>query len=127
MIRIYDLDVINSYLKQPDILPEFFIAEPVHIYRLDVFFMLGNAGLFVCIQKGKDMDCHAAIPHENRGKKAVDDCKALIDWVFTHTACNRVVTRADKTKRHLLVFNAKILTRCGVDDKYVHYEVLKDE
>lgn len=125
MRRVYDRDLINSYLTQPDILPEFFTVQGSPEDHQNVFFLLGKAGLFVCIKTGSAMDCHAAIPKDARGREAYQDAKNLIQWVFANTECKRITTRADKTKKHLLHFNAKILTRTGQDENYVYYEATK--
>lgn len=125
MIRTYDLEVINFYLKQPDILPQFKIAETRHVYDPNFYFMLGNTGLWPCYKQGEVMDCHAAILWKDRGKAAIEEAKELIKWVFSNTDCTKITTRAKKTKKHLLHFNAKILDRCGEDEAYVYYEVFK--
>ena len=123
--RTYDLDLINSYLMQPDILPEFFIADERHIYNLNLYFLLGRWGLFPCLRIGNSMECHAAIPYKHRGKKALEDARGVIKWVFEKTMCNRVYSKARKIEKARQRFNAMLLTRCGADETHVFYEVIK--
>lgn len=123
MIRTYDRDLINSFLTQADILPAFFKVSGDPKEHTDVYFMLGSVALFVCIKQGGDMNCHAAVPKGVRGKDAYTDARNLIAWIFNQTDCDRVVTRADKTKKHLLHFNGKLLNRTGEDDEFIYYEV----
>lgn len=69
------------------------------------------------------MSAHAAIPKGARGRDALIDGRNLIKWVAENTDCKKLTTRADKTKKHLLHYNAKLLTRTGEDDEYIFYEV----
>lgn len=87
--------------------------------------MLGEVGLFPCVKHGETMSAHAAIPKGVRGKDAYQDGRNLIKWVFKHTDCTKLTTRADKTKKHLLHFNAKLLERTGEDNTFVYYEANK--
>lgn len=125
MKRVYDLDLINSYLMMPDILPHFFVAEEKHIRNINLFFMLGDYGLFPCLKTGAVMDCHAAIPHKNRGKKALADGRNLIKWVFEHTLCTKISTRARKEHKQRLFFNSLLLEREKEDETYVYYQKVK--
>lgn len=88
----------------------------------DIYFLKGNTGLFPCAKNGLEMKCHAAIPKDSRGKDAYKDVKKAIQWVFDNTDCDRITTKADKTKKHLLHFNGKLFTRVKEDDEYCYYE-----
>ena len=79
--------------------------------------------MLVGVMKGKEMWMHACC--KKRGRAAVTAAKEVIDWVFRNTAATKIKTRADKTKRHLLIYNALILNRCGEDEKFAYYEVSK--
>ena len=121
--RTFDKSLINSILTQPDILPQFFEVRGDPERHPNVYFLKAKSGLFVCTKTGDEMNCHAAIPAENRGLQAYKDVKAAIKWVWANTDCERITTRADKTKKHLLHFNGKLLNRINEDETYIHYEV----
>jgi hypothetical protein len=123
VIRTFDRDVINSFLSQEDILPEFCLIKGDPKDFSDIYFMLGKAGLFPCVKHGKAMSAHAAFPKDARGRDALIDGRNLIKWVFDNTDCKTLTTRADKTKKHLLHYNAKLLKRSGEDGTYIYYEV----
>lgn len=125
MRRVFDRELINSYLTQPDILPAFFKVNGDPKDYPDICFLEGKAGLFVCVRKGDAWSCHAAIPKGARGRDAYQDVKDGIRWLFDNTDCAKIVTRADKTKKHLLHFNGKLLTRTGEDNQYVYYEATR--
>ena len=108
-----------------DILPEFFIADERHIYNLNLYFLLGRWGLFPCLRIGNSMECHAAIPYKHRGKKALEDARGVIKWVFDKTHCLKVVTKCKRSTKNRQAFNAMILNRVNTDDTWVHYEVSK--
>jgi hypothetical protein len=123
--RIFDSDVINSFLLQDDILPAFCTISGDPKKFPDIYFMLGKAGLFPCVKHGDVMSAHAAIPKGARGRDAIIDGRNLIKWVFANTDCKKLTTRAYKTQKHLLHYNAKLLDRAGEDDTYIYYEVTK--
>ena len=125
MIRIYDRELINSFLSQEDILPQFFLISGNPEKYQDIYFLLGDVSLFPCVKKRDEMHCHAAVPKGVRGSAAFKDAKAAIQWVFDNTDCKKVCTKADRNKKHLHHFNGKILNRVSEDDQYIYYEVTR--
>ena len=119
MIRITNLALINSFLEHDPAFGKIHRADHPDIY----FLYERGVGLFPGVMKGDSMSLHACINPECRGKRAVEAAKSCIEWVFSNTKAKRITTRADKTKRHLLIFNGLILTRTHEDETYVYYEV----
>lgn len=122
-MRTFDQDYINSILSQSDILPVFFIVKGDPKEYPDIYFLKCESGLFPCVKVQKEMRCHAAIPKDKRGLQAYKDVKKAIEWVFENTDCERITTKADKTKKHLLHFNGKLFQRVKEDEEFIYYEV----
>lgn len=125
MIRTFDKGLINRILSEADIRAEFPQIKCDPKQYEDIYFLLCDSGLFCCVKRGEVMSCHAAITKIKRGKQALLDAREMVEWVLTNTDCERVISRADKTKKHLLHFNAKIGTRFDEDKDFIYYEVRK--
>lgn len=125
MIRTFDKKLINCLLSEPDIQSEFPLLKGNPLDYPDIYFLLCESGLFCCVKNGELMSCHAAITRKKRGKQALLDARSMVDWVLENTDCERVISQADRTKKHLLHFNAKVGTRFDEDEKYIYYEVTR--
>lgn len=100
-----DYNLIRSILEQPDILPGFRHGKSPTEEQLQnkgiIYFYEPDVGLFPANILGKTLVMHAAIPKENRGKKAVNAAKRLATYLTKNGY--RVMTQ-QKDKRHLKAF-----------------------
>ena len=76
-----DMGLVRSILDREDITPGFFGDERATDSQLSsvdlIYFHQPGVGLFVANIKGNSLIFHAAIPKENRGRKAVAAAIAL--------------------------------------------------
>lgn len=120
MNRTFNASLINLYIADD---PAFCKIKNPHEYP-DIYFLYEpGVGVFPSVKRGDVMSVHACIRPSRRGKRAVQAAKDCISWIWENTDVKKVRTRAHRDKRHLLIFNALILDRCGEDDTYVYYEV----
>ena len=120
--RTYDADLINSYIADD---PAFFRVKDPHDFPNVVFLHCEGVGIFPGIIRGDEFHAHACVIPHSRGRAAVHAVKEGIRWVFENLPVDRITTKADRTKRHLLMFNATCFNRTHADEKYVYYEVRK--
>lgn len=120
MIRTFNDSLINSYLS----LDSAFFKINNASDQSDVYFLYEfGVGVFPSVKVGDTMRMHACIDRKARGRKALTAARKAVKWVFNNTSVSRIETKADKTKRNLLCFNALILNRFKEDDQFVYYEV----
>lgn len=120
MRRITDLDTINYYMQHADTKREMCKVTGRDI-REDVYFMLGEAGLYPCVRSGDVISCHAAILKKDRGVKAYRDLKDLVAWLKSHTDCH-IICRIQKNLKHAQRFASSIGERVGSDENFIYYE-----
>ncbi len=122
MRRTFDDDLINSFIEND---PAFFKIKNAKSFPNIYFLHEKNIGLFLGTLIEDVMRLHACILPSARGKEAIRAGKDCIKWVFDNTKATTIQTKADITKKHLLIFNALLLNRVKVDENYVYYEVLR--
>lgn len=120
--RTYDADLINQHIAHD---PAFFKIKDPSNFPDVVFLYCPDVGVFPAVIKGRELHAHACVLPNARGKTAVHAVRAGIQWVFDNMPIDTIRTRADRTKRHLIMFNALCFNRVGADDKYIHYEVTR--
>lgn len=120
--RTTDSDLINRYLSDD---PAFFRVKDAEKFKHVYFLHAPGIGVFPGILKGAEMHMHACVKPEKRGREAVKAAKQCIEWIFSNTPAQKVTTKAEKSKRHLRMFNALILVKIREDQKYAYYEVCR--
>ena len=100
-----DYELIRSIIERPDIMPTFCggcpTDEAIEDKRL-IWFYQEDVGFLAVNMNGKYLIFHAAIPTENRGKKALDAARELATNLTSNGYI--VMTKVFKDELHIKSF-----------------------
>lgn len=118
--RTFDDALINSIIGND---PEFCIIRNAKELPQLYFMHAPGVGMFPSVFIGGEMDMHACIYKESRGKKAVLAALECFEWVFKNTNARKITTKVRKENRSARMFAAYLMERIDECDGWIYYEV----
>lgn len=96
------------------------------IYDSRAIYLYVDNCLFPGVIKGKKLSIHAAVPHINRGERAINAAKKIIKWSLDNLPIEKMESRIYKHRRHVQMF-ARLsgMKYAGSDQIYSYFEVVR--
>lgn len=120
MIRratIKDRDAVNYVMKHPDVYPHTLYDGKVPVEQFDAASLLNQPPPIYTLIDDEDSFVAILVPensimwvaHDNalpeiRGKRAVNICKSMVQWMFDNTPCKKIIGYTPQPNKRARMF-----------------------
>lgn len=128
-LRTFDVDTVSGFLRHPEIYPAMAddYSDVGMVQQAAVSLISGGvwavqpseSALFLYFPRTLTWwEVHTLVLPEGRGKKAIEDGKAGLRWVFNNSSCEKVVSLVPEFNRQALLYAKRVgLTVEGINRK----------